>query len=246
MILVSDKAVPSFERCVSSIFSQSVTDYELIVIDDSFPDLGYEATIGALQFPPGKVRYFRNSEKRGLTWSLNQAINLSTGDYIVRIDADDECLPKRLEVQGAHLDQNTEISVSSALALSYRGDLVQTLGVPCDRLSLKMLSKNNPIVHSSVVFRRSALFQSGLYNNVFVKKQDYELWCRMVRHGLAIQTLDEHLVICDRRQTQSFRTDFYGLFVRIYCGIRYGNFIEFFCRGIVVFCRRQISKVLKI
>src|SRR6516165_10713523 len=86
---------------IRSVFAQTFTDWELILVDDGSSDCS--TSIARAVCDP-RVSYHRNSANRGLPFCLNAIPSLCTGDYIARCDADDMMHPLRLERQIAFLE----------------------------------------------------------------------------------------------------------------------------------------------
>ena len=74
-------------RCLRSLISQNFKreDYEIIIIDDGSLD-NTETVIKAFS---NEVIHLSNSKNIGLPASLNKAIAIAQGEYIVRVDSDD-------------------------------------------------------------------------------------------------------------------------------------------------------------
>ena len=77
------------ERCLRSLINQDFIkkdEYEVIIIDDCSKD--YTQKI-LKNFKFDNFRFYKNKKNLGLPVSLNKAIKLSLGKYIVRVDSDD-------------------------------------------------------------------------------------------------------------------------------------------------------------
>jgi glycosyltransferase involved in cell wall biosynthesis len=82
-------------KSVDSILSQSLGDFEFVIVDDGSTDRTGEIL---RSYVDPRVRVLKQ-EHAGLISSLNRAISLASGQYIARMDADDVSLPRRLELQ---------------------------------------------------------------------------------------------------------------------------------------------------
>ena len=170
-------------QAVDSILNQTVSDLEFIVIDDASQD-GTSRILGS--YSDSRIKVHRNSENLGLTRSLNQTLDLASGKYIARMDADDISLPDRLARQIAFLDIHPDIGiVGTALRrISMRGTKIGgVVRKPLSDTAIRWACLlENPITHPSVMMRRSVLMEHGLrYDPSFQTSQDYELWVRMLQ-----------------------------------------------------------------
>lgn len=93
LIIGTRNRCESIQYCMSSIFSQTYTDFEVIVIDQSNDDKT-EAYILKLQDP--RIKYF-HVDFQGLSKARNKALQYVSGEYVCLID-DDACyFPDYLE-----------------------------------------------------------------------------------------------------------------------------------------------------
>ncbi|MGG6499264.1 UNVERIFIED_CONTAM: glycosyltransferase family 2 protein, partial [Bacteroidetes bacterium 56_B9] len=76
----------------------TLADWELIVIDDGSLD---DSAAIVESFGDPRIRLVREAASAGLARRLNQAVALSRGEFIARMDADDVCFPERLARQVA-------------------------------------------------------------------------------------------------------------------------------------------------
>jgi hypothetical protein len=176
--------LPYLHEAISSILSQSFTDFELIVIDDGSVD-GSASVLE--EFDDQRLRFLRQ-DNQGLARTLNHGISLARGTYVARQDQDDLSHPDRLFLQVAHMEAHQDCVLVGSWAQIMEVDrLVDRFHRhPVDEPTLRyQLLFNNPFVHSSVLLRRSALQQVGGYTTDPARQppEDYELWSRLSRIG---------------------------------------------------------------
>jgi len=184
VILPVRDGMPHLGPAVESILVQTFQDFELIVIDDASTDStpDYLAGLG-----DPRVRVIRNQRNRGVARSLNKALRLATGHYIARQDADDISLPRRLEKQVALLDSRPHVGWAGTdwTIVDKKGvAVVERVGVPCSDIDIKwQLLFSNPICHTSVLARKSAVEAAGRYpeDPDCCLAEDYALWSRLAR-----------------------------------------------------------------
>lgn len=182
---------------IESILSQTLTDYELLIINDGSTDDSRDII---LSYQDQRIRLVDNSKNIGLTKSLNLGLELAKGELIARHDADDLSYPRRLERQVQFLDDNQDI-----VLLGASGRVIDETGKPKDfilRTPVGILAIRwylmfeNAFLHASVMFRRDVLLKKlGGYSESFVRYQDYDLWSRTARRFL-IENLREVLIDC--------------------------------------------------
>jgi glycosyltransferase involved in cell wall biosynthesis len=188
---------PAAVRC---ILDQSFADFELIAIDNgSFKD-DTRAVLNRIVNETGdrRLRVVELDQNIGLAGALNHGIGLARGRYIARQDHDDLSAPTRLEKQVRFLDANPGCGLLGTRAEIWVGD--EPTGRyhdhPLDNGTLQVdLLVNNPFVHSSVMLRRSALDEVGLYTMDPRRQppEDFELWSRIAR-AFEVANLPERLL----------------------------------------------------
>ncbi|MCX8504114.1 MAG: glycosyltransferase family 2 protein [Beijerinckiaceae bacterium] len=93
---------------VRSILDQSFHDWQLIIIDDGSVDGSIEQLV---LIKDKRLTIYRNDRNYGIAHSLNTGIDLAVGKYIARMDHDDVCHPKRLEIQYNFLEENHDVDL---------------------------------------------------------------------------------------------------------------------------------------
>jgi peptidoglycan/xylan/chitin deacetylase (PgdA/CDA1 family) len=86
----------ALHMAVESVLSQTMTDWELLLMDDGSTDGEIDA-IAALGDP--RIHVIGDGRNRGVAARLNEAIDLARAPYFARMDHDDLCHPDRLRLQ---------------------------------------------------------------------------------------------------------------------------------------------------
>lgn len=86
------------EQTIEQVFSQTYTNWEMIIVDDCSTDRSYEI---AQQYGENDLRFkfIRMEKNSGAAICRNKAIELAKGEYIAFLDSDDVWLPEKLEKQ---------------------------------------------------------------------------------------------------------------------------------------------------
>jgi len=101
------------EEAVDSVFAQTYTDWELLLIDDGSTDASTEIARRYAAQNPNRIRYLEHGGRvnRGISASMNLGIAEARGEYIAPLDADDVWLPTKLEEQVPILDAHSEVGI---------------------------------------------------------------------------------------------------------------------------------------
>jgi len=166
------------EETILSILNQSFSNIEFIIVND-----GHDSDVRNLTDSIADSRLIvLNQIWQGLTKSLNDAIKISRGKYIARIDADDYSFPDRLEKQLSFFDEYPNVGLlgTAYIEETTDGEYVGIVVFSTNRTKLKhQLQYQNQFCHGSVMFRKECLDKVGIYRNEFLKAQDYDLWLRI-------------------------------------------------------------------
>jgi len=168
-------------RAIESVFRQTLSDLELIVIDDASGD---DTPRVLASFADPRLVLLRNDEQRGLAASLNLGLERAQGRYVARLDADDLAFPERLAAQVEHIGARPELAiVGSAVVDVDAGGRVGTLHRnPLGPRGVGWLALfSSPFFHPTVLLERGVLDGRGLrYDPAYLESEDYELWTRLL------------------------------------------------------------------
>ena len=193
------------EQSISSVLSQTMRDFELIIVNDCSTDS--TATILDAIVDP-RVRVLHNAANMGVVQSRNRCLAAARGRYVAMLDHDDLSRPMRLERQVAYLEEHTgTVLVGTATHTLVDGVLAPTRHPP--RLSPVMvrwlLHVANPLVCSSAMFRTSAVRQLDVFMREDYKyADDYDLYHRLLALG-DIARLDDPLTIYRLHANNTFK-----------------------------------------
>jgi len=184
IILPTYNGAEYIKRAIESVLSQSFSDWELIIINDSSVD-DTENIIKKYIDKDSRIIYFKNEKNLGLQKTLNRGLKEVRGEYIARIDDDDEWIEKnKLENQIKFLENNSDyvlvgtgvVTVDENSKELYRYFLPQN-----DREIRKRLLVKSCFAHSSVVFKKETALKFGGYDEGEEVKhvEDYDLWLKL-------------------------------------------------------------------
>lgn len=173
------------EETIKSILSQTFFDFEFIIIDDASTDKTKDI-LQTFSIKDPRIRIIKNEKNLGLTKSLNIGLKTSKGEYIARIDSGDLSDPNRLNTQVKFLDENKgHVLIGTwTRVIDDNDEVLGEMKYPTESERLKKaLINHNPIVHSSIMFRKYIAQEAGFYNEDFKYAQDYEFYFRISSLG---------------------------------------------------------------
>ena len=183
-------------EAIESVRQQTFENWELIVINDCSTD-GTAEILAGFASRDDRIKVHTNEVNLKLPSSLNKAISLCEGRYIARMDADDICLPQRLEKQFGFMEENSDVALSSCRFMTVKNGVYMSGGAGgrCDSDALRgMLLVANPIIHPGVIARAEVMKKFN-YDTALTCTEDLELWTRMAMNNLKMQILPECLLI---------------------------------------------------
>lgn len=169
---------------IESVISQSFSDWELIVIDDGSND-NTESIVKEYAGKDQRVIYFKNEVNLEIQKSLNKGLKEAKGEYIARIDDDDEWIDKdKLKKQVEFLDNNPDYALvgTGAVVVNKEGvEMFRYLLPETDQEIRNKLLMKNCFIHSSVLFRKDVVLKLGGYSEDIEVKyiEDYDLWLKL-------------------------------------------------------------------
>ncbi|ULQ57426.1 glycosyltransferase [Flavihumibacter rivuli] len=183
-------------EAIESILGQTFQNLELIIINDGSKD-GSEKIIKAYSDP--RILYLVNQPNKGLIYTLNRGIEMASGHFIARMDADDIALPHRLERQVEYLGQNPGVAVVACPVQyidehgEFSGSWVLDHAI-IDRNAIRNILPSKNVIAHPTVMARSEVMKAYLYAAYQPNTEDYDLWLRIAANGLGIAKIQEVLL----------------------------------------------------
>lgn len=183
VLLPAYNAGKYLKEAIDSMLSQTYSDFEFLIINDGSKDETREI-IESYDDP--RIRAI-HQENKGLITTLNEGIHTANGNIIARMDADDVCLPDRLELQMKFLNENPEYVLvgSEAEIMDKDGNYLMPL-IPVGHSHEEIVAAIDdkvPFIHPCVTFRKEAIIKAGLYPANALDFEDHLLWKRLLQVG---------------------------------------------------------------
>ena len=175
-------------KAIESVLKQSFNDLELIVIDDGSSDYTSKI-VEEFAHKDGRIVFVRNKENLGIQKTLNKGLGIAKGEYIARVDDDDEWVDKnKLSEQVTFLDENPDyvlVGTGVIMVDENRNELFRFLQPSTDKLIRNRILFKSCFTHSSVLFRKESIMNLGGYSEDEKHRhvEDYYLWLRLGNVG---------------------------------------------------------------
>jgi len=167
-------------EAIQSVLEQTLSDYEIIVVDDGSTDNTREVV---RSFSDKRIRYVYQ-ENRGRSSARNHAISLAQGKYVAFLDSDDLFLPTKLEKQVACMEKNPNVLLShtSYIRVNAGGEYIEE--VESGTFSGKVypeIIRGCPIATPTVMVQRNALGANMRFEESVRIGEDIILWSQLAK-----------------------------------------------------------------
>ena len=170
---------------IDSILKQTFTDFEFLIFNDGSSD-NSKQIIESFKDP--RIKFYDSVSNSGYVAHLNRGIELATGKYIARMDADDISLPERFELQVNFLESHPDIGLCGAWILQFEGNdepdkrVLYKYPADHDEICVTLL-RHNSFAHPVVMMRRKILIEYGLrYDPEYMPSEDARLWVSIKKY----------------------------------------------------------------
>lgn len=200
IVISSCNRPEGLSQALESIYRQTQTPYEIIVVDDA-SNTPISVSIFAKCPKSIKTQLLRNKKSKKSSGARNIGILASTGEYISFLDDDDQFYPEKLEIIYPFiLKNNFPDIIYHAAHIIMVNENIEYITSPKnytqDIFFNKMLISNCVGGTPMVVAKRESLINAGLFNEKLPAIEDYELWLRMAKMNFSFTLLDEPLTQC--------------------------------------------------
>jgi glycosyltransferase involved in cell wall biosynthesis len=213
VVLPVRDGVATIGRALASVRVQTFQQWELLVVDDGSRDASAQLVRGVARVDP-RVRLLERP-RDGIVAALNAGLDAARGEFIARMDADDEAHPERLAEQVAFLRERGDCGLVSCL-VEFGGDRERSAGyalhvdwinslVTPEQIALRRFVES-PVAHPSVLFRRELVERGGDYREGDFP-EDYELWLRWLDAGVRFGKVPRVLLRWHDAAGRASRTD---------------------------------------
>ncbi len=175
---------------VQSVQAQTMTDWEIIIVDDASPD-GTASVAASLSHEDDRIQVVTNQTNLYLAGALNAGISRARGRHVLLLDADNMIEPHTLGILANALDGDRDVDIAYGRARFVLEDgKTPDSSVAPDGVSgwpkefsfrAQMLRRNQ--IPSSAMYRREVWERGGGYRSRYRTAEDAEFWTRAASQG---------------------------------------------------------------
>ncbi|MDB5254662.1 MAG: putative N-acetylgalactosaminyl-diphosphoundecaprenol glucuronosyltransferase [Candidatus Nomurabacteria bacterium] len=189
------------EAAVRSVLDQTITDIEVLVIDDASTD-----TTGSiadrLSQEDSRIRVLHHEQNKLRSGALNTGLDNAKGEYISFLDSDDYYLADKLERQINFLEshpQSDGVYGDFEILLEDRTDTkgmnaISSVETVRERLIAKTRGETSDVmsggyIPSCSVLIRASVFSTIRFDPILRNMEDFDMWLQILGKGFVLTKL---------------------------------------------------------
>lgn len=185
---------------LESMLNQTIPPDQVVIVVDGPISVSLRTLLDKYKNEYNNIITIENLiENQGLACALNAGLAVCRNELVARMDSDDYSLPNRCEIQLNEMIRcNDLVLLGTQMKLfsdSPKKPDENVIYRPCDYDDIKRnFRRNNPFVHSSVMFKKSVILKVGGYDSILRRRQDYDLFSKIVGQGYYAKNLEQVLL----------------------------------------------------
>lgn len=207
IIIPAYNAATLIRETIASILHQTYKNLEIIVVDDGSKDNTPDVVRDLIESK--KIIYIRQ-ENQGQAAARKNGFEISKGEFIGFLDADDLIAPEKIELQVDHMMKNPECGVCYSDIAHFwhhkQDELLHKKLEYYEGYIFEKILKNNLIQVATALIRRSVLEKWGVPGARFRRSDDWYLWLNLAKHSVRFDFIKKILAF-QRRQEQGTLSD---------------------------------------
>lgn len=165
---------------IESILNQSYDNFELIIFNDNSTDTSKEIIL-SYSTNDSRIVFVDKQKNVGPATLRNEGIDISKGEFIALLDADDIAMPTRLEKQLKIMQANPKIGVCGSWFTNFGQDVkTKVVKHPEFHDKIKVSFLIDCTIGNSTSFFRKNILEGVRYNNEYVPVEDFYFWSQLI------------------------------------------------------------------
>jgi len=189
-VIIPTYSEPRFlEQTIQSVINQTYENIEIIIVDDNGNGTDCQKKVAniILKFKThDNINYIIHEKNKNGSAARNTGLKVAKGSYIAFLDDDDSFLPSKIELQVDILTKNENSNYAGSYCnyqLLYRNKVYKqyknkSKGNLAEEL---LLGKNSICGGSTLLLKREVFSNIGLFDESFIRHQDWEFLMRYFR-----------------------------------------------------------------
>ena len=187
-------------EALESILSQTISDFELIIIDDCSTD-ETPKIIAEYAKKDARIQVITNKRNKQLPASLNIGFAVAKGKYLTWTSDDNRYIPTAFEEMLTVFDSypETDFVYADMRIINEVGQFIKN-----EKLKYPTALYNGCCIGACFLYRHSCFEQLGGYDETLFCAEDYEYWLRLYTNGKKFKKLNK--ILYEYRQSSTSLT----------------------------------------
>ena len=183
-VLIPCNSTNFLAECLNSVACQDYLNIDVLIVLNGKAIHERTALVQEFTEYPRNLKFVL-SKKEGIVSALNLGLELSSNEYVARIDADDVMPLNRITLQIAEFTRDSEIvCVGGQLEYLAARPEQEHPGYPLtDEGFRHALYRFSPLPHPGIMYKKSAVVLAGMYREKYPYIEDWDLWTRLAQQG---------------------------------------------------------------
>lgn len=195
VIILSHNRPQYLKTAIESMFSQTISNWELIIIDDASTNPGVDTVLAEAR-KDRRVRVFKepkNINNLAVLW--NKALDVAQGEYIGILDDDNKKAPEFCEKMTQYLDHHKEYDVVACLQwpIDEKNKIIPGPFRSPLEANKENILKRNYVDGNESVFRKQLFDRVGYFDERLSRLEDWDMFVRIFYETNGIAILPEKL-----------------------------------------------------
>ncbi len=190
IITVTYNSSKYLERCFKSVFSQTYTNIEYIVIDGGSTD----GTVDLIKQYESKIKYWISEPDKGIYEAMNKGLKEANGKIIHFLNSDDYfCDNNVVRDVVRSFNENPEVDLIYGYVIKLIDELNMKFETRCS-VNRKNLIKPRSLPQQAFFYKKEIFERLGDFDISYKGSGDYEYLCRMYTNGVKMKEIDRSIV----------------------------------------------------
>lgn len=180
------------EECLSSVFSQSYTNYEIIIADGGSTD----ESINIIKKNVDKLSWWCSEKDNGQSDAFNKGFSHAAGDYYFWLNADDLLMPNALADAATYLNKHKDckwLTFNTIFVDSNRHVLFTNNGISWYSFLVKHLGPQ--VDAPTSIFHKDLFIASQKFDLSLYYAMDIDLWMQFIKLGYKYERLRTYFYV---------------------------------------------------
>lgn len=234
MSIYNEERPEYLKESLESLVNQTILPDEIVIVEDGPISRDLKQVVSYFSTTYSELfKIVTLNNNVGLGKALDIGMQYCKNELIARMDSDDICLPQRCEKQLKRFESNSDLMLLGTMIDEFYENpemIVSSRIVPTRYEEIKrFMKRRSPFNHPTVMYKKTAVIEAGGYG-VMKRKQDLDLFSRMINKGYYAENLSESLLLFrsnldnfKRRKSWSYCKSYievqYQIFKRGHCNI---------------------------